>query len=137
VPDNFALDATIALAATKPYVNVELAEKKSKSCRRSGQRRKPSPNLTSARVNILKNNCAKSKKIAVVVFSVETKIEVFDVKKQHSDTPTLTSPQNTEHFVDMVPIKKTHVEKLAKIILNTNTVPLKTETTNEFKKQFR
>jgi hypothetical protein len=85
-------------------MNEELAEKKSTSCRKSGQRRKPSLNLISARVNILKNNCAKSKKIAVVVYSVEPKIEEFDVKKQYADTPTLTSPQSTENFVDVVTI---------------------------------
>jgi hypothetical protein len=94
--------------------------------------------LTSARVNTLKNNCAKSKKVAVVVYSAETKIEEFDVKKQHADTPTLTSPQNTENFVDVVLIKKTQVEKLAKTILHTNTVTLllRSAPTIDFSKNF-
>jgi lipid II:glycine glycyltransferase (peptidoglycan interpeptide bridge formation enzyme) len=86
-------------------------------------------------VNILKNNCAKSKKIAAVGYSVEAKIEEFDVRKQYADTTTLTSPQNTKNFVDVVPIKKTQVEKVARTILAIDTVTLRTETTNKFKNQ--
>jgi hypothetical protein len=91
--------------------------------------------LISARVNILKTNCANSKKIAVVVYSVEAMIEEFDVRKQYAGTTTLTSPQNTKNFVDVVPIKKTQVEKVARTIPTIDTVTLKTETTNKFKNQ--
>ena len=83
-------------------------------------------------MNILKNNCANSKKIAVVVYSVEAKIEEFDVKKQHAGTTTLTSPQNTENFADVVPFKKIQDKTVARIILATNTVICRTKTTNKF-----
>ena len=66
---------------------------------------------------------------------MEAKIEEFDVRKQYVGTTTLTSPQNTENFVDVVPIKKTQVEKVARTILAIDTVTLRTETTNRFKNQ--
>jgi hypothetical protein len=72
-------------------------------------------------VNILKNNCAKSKKIAMVVYSVEAKIEEFDMRKQNAGTTTLTSPQNTKNFIDVVPIEKTQVEKVARTIFAIDT----------------
>jgi hypothetical protein len=71
-----------------------------------------------------------------VVYSVEAKIEEFDVKKQNAGTTTLTSPQNTKNSVDVVPIKKTQVEKVAKTTRAIDTVTLKTETTNKFKNQY-
>ena len=46
---------------------------------------------------------------------MEAKIEEFNVKKQNAGDRTLTSPQCTKNFVDVVPIK--------------------TETTNKFKTQ--
>ena len=64
----------------------------------------------------------------MVVYSVEAKIEEFDVKKQHAGTTTLTSPQNTENFVDVVPIKKIRVEKVARTIFATDTVIRRTKT---------
>ena len=92
--------------------------------------------LTSSPIeNIFKNSHAEPKKNAVKVFRERARTEETDVKKQNASTTTLTSPQNTKNFVDEVTIKKTQVEKVARTILTINTVTLKTETTNKFKKQ--
>jgi hypothetical protein len=64
------LDATIALAATKTHVNVELAEKYQIVKKVKTVQKAKSKFDINTWVNILKNNCAKSKKIAVVVYSV-------------------------------------------------------------------
>jgi hypothetical protein len=79
----------------------------------------------------IKNNCAKPKKIAVEVSSVEAEIEESNVEKTKAGTTALTSLQNTKNYVDVVTAKRTHVEKVAKTILAINTEALKIETTNK------
>jgi hypothetical protein len=86
-------------------------------------------------VDIFKNNCAKSKKTAVEVYSVEVEIEEFEVEQQEAGATALTSPQNTRNYVDVVSAKRTQVEKVAKTIITTDTAALKTEATNKFEKQ--
>ena len=66
---------------------------------------------------------------------MEAEIEEFDVEQQKAGATTLTSPQNTKNYVDVVTVKKTQVEKLAKTILAINTEAFKIETTNKFEKQ--
>jgi hypothetical protein len=44
-------------------------------------------------LEIIKNNCAKPKKIAVEVYSFEAEIEEFDVEQQKADTTALSSPR--------------------------------------------
>jgi hypothetical protein len=132
------LDATIALAAIKTYVNVELAENyNTVKNTKTAQKAKSKFAINTCRniLKIIKNNCANSKKIAVVVYSVEAEIEEVDVEQQKAGTTALTSPQNTKNYVDVVTIKRTQAEKVVKTILPINTVAPKTETTNKFKNQ--
>ena len=86
-------------------------------------------------INILKNICAKSKNIAAEVYSVELRSR-SDVEQQEAGTTALTNPQNTKNYVDVVSAKRTRVEKVAKTIIDTDTVAPKTETTNEFEIKF-
>jgi hypothetical protein len=82
-------------------------------------------------INILKKICAKSKRIAAEVYSVELRSR-SNVEQQEAGTTTLTNPQNTKNYVDVVSAKRTRVEEVAKTIIDTDTVAPKTETTNEF-----
>jgi hypothetical protein len=68
------------------------------------------------------------------VYRVEAEIEEFNVEQQEAEATALTSPPNTKNDVEVDVIKRTQVGKVAKTILTTNTVTLKTETTNKFKK---
>ena len=86
-------------------------------------------------INILKKICAKSKRIAAEVYSVELRSR-SNVEQQKAGTTTLTNPQNTKNYVDVVSAKRTRVEEVAKTIIDTDTVAPKTETTNEFETKF-
>jgi hypothetical protein len=68
-----------------------------------------------------KNNCAKSKKIAVEVYRVKAEIKEFNVEQQEAGATALTGPQNTKNNVEVDIAKKTQVEKAAKTTLTTNT----------------
>jgi hypothetical protein len=70
----------------------------------------------------------------VEVYRVEAEIEEFNVEQQEAEATALTSPRNTKNDVEVNIIKRTQVGKVAKTILATNTVTLKIETTNRFKK---
>jgi hypothetical protein len=132
--------AATVLAATKHYVSVELAEKDHivKDVKTvQNAKSKPAIHTWVNILEIIKNNCAKYKKIAVEVYRVEAEIEEFDMEQQEAGATALTGPQNTKNNIEVDVAKKTQVEKAAKTTLTTNTEALKTETTNKFKKQIR
>jgi hypothetical protein len=137
--DDEEFDATTTLAVTKTHVNVELAEKYLIVKNDKTEQNAKSQLAINTGVNILKNienNCAKSRKI-VEVSSVEAEIVEFDVEQTKAGITVLTSPQNTKNDVEVNVTKWIQIEKVAKTILNTNTVALRTEITNKFKKQIR
>jgi hypothetical protein len=86
-------------------------------------------------INILKNICAKSMKIAAEVYSVELRSR-SDVEQQEAGATAPTNLQNTKNYVDVVSAKRTQVEKVAKTIIDTDTAAPKTETTNKFEIKF-
>ena len=59
---------------------------------------------------------------------MEAEIEELIVEQQEAET---------KNDVEVDIIRRTQVGKVAKTILDTNTMTLKTETTNKFKKQTR
>ena len=66
---------------------------------------------------------------------MEAEIEESNVEQREAENTALTSPlTETKNDVEVDVIKRTRVGKVAKTILDTNTVTLKTETTNKFKK---
>ena len=82
-----------------------------------------------------KNNCDKSKRIAVVVHTVRAEYEEFDLEQQESSATALTSPQYTENVLMRKTDKKTQVETIDKNILAANTEDLKIENHDKFKNQ--
>jgi hypothetical protein len=105
-------------------MNVELAEKDQTVKNVKTAQNAKSKSAINTWVNILeiiKNNRAKSKKIAVEVYMVEAEIEEIDVEKQEAGTTALTGPPNTKNDVDVDTAKKTQVKKAAKTTLATNT----------------
>jgi hypothetical protein len=83
-------------------LNVELAEKDLPMENvKTGQNAK-SKSIIHTWVNILeiiKNNCAKSKRIAVEVYRVEAEIEEFYVEQQEAGATALTGPEDTKKEV--------------------------------------
>ena len=65
---------------------------------------------------------------------MEAEIEEFNVEQQKAETTAPTSPLHYKNNVEVDVIKRTQVGKVVKTILNTDTVTLKTETTNKFKR---
>ena len=61
---------------------------------------------------------------------MEAEIEEFNVEQQEAEATAPPSPLNTKNDVEVDIIRRIQVG-----ILDINTVTLKTETTNEFKKQ--
>jgi hypothetical protein len=85
-------------------VNVELAEKNQIVEDVKTAQNAKSKSAINTWINILeiiKNNRAKSKKIAVEVYTVGAEIEEFDVEKQEADTTALTGHPNTENNVNV------------------------------------
>jgi hypothetical protein len=83
---------------------------------------------------VTKNNCDKSKKIAVEVYREKAEIEECNVEQQKADTTALTGSQDTKNDVEVRAAKKTQVKQATKTTSTTNTEALNTETTNKFKK---
>jgi hypothetical protein len=92
------------------------------------------PNTCAVTISF-KNNCAKSKRIAVEVYMVRADTEEINVEQQEAGATALTDPQNTKNDVDVETTKKNQVETTARTILATNTEDLEIETTNKFKNQ--
>jgi hypothetical protein len=139
VDEQLAADATLAthdeefaaataLAATKNYVNVELAEKKQivKDVKTAqNAKSKSAANTWSNILEIIKNNRAKSKETAAEVYMVGAEVEEIDMEQQVASATAITGPPNTENNVDVETAKKTQVEKAAKTTLITITEALK------------